>query len=352
MEELSAGSNDLSMILRGKRTKRRQRPLSPVSDQPAVVPGSTSSSSSGGGRAGEDGDVLGYFYPLNPSSTTTNTSSTSDDQQQDDDDDEDDQDQDIANCLILLAQGDGHQRSRKKDSLSCVDEIKVEKLSSRRFTEMVISTTGSKVGFFVYECKTCNRTFPSFQALGGHRASHKKPKVVVTEEKLKAAINEHHQEEEEDHHHHHHQEIVVIKEEVTQPIQDSSTSKCKAKNHECSICGAEFSSGQALGGHMRRHRNPPPAMASSTTKVSMVVHQTSPVIGTVQEDVDEKSHVVKKKQRIDNKNVFQLDLNLPAPVEDDHHHHHHIHKDLKFQQQQQQHHLVFSATPALVDCHY
>ena len=24
--------------------------------------------------------------------------------------------------------------------------------------------------------------------------------------------------------------------------------------HECSICGAEFASGQALGGHMRRHR--------------------------------------------------------------------------------------------------
>ena len=25
----------------------------------------------------------------------------------------------------------------------------------------------------VFVCKTCNRVFPSFQALGGHRASHK-----------------------------------------------------------------------------------------------------------------------------------------------------------------------------------
>ena len=30
----------------------------------------------------------------------------------------------------------------------------------------------------VFECKTCNRQFPSFQALGGHRASHKKPRLA------------------------------------------------------------------------------------------------------------------------------------------------------------------------------
>ncbi|CAD5180285.1 unnamed protein product [Musa acuminata subsp. malaccensis] len=34
----------------------------------------------------------------------------------------------------------------------------------------------------VFECKTCSRRFPSFQALGGHRASHKK---------LRAAGNDH-----------------------------------------------------------------------------------------------------------------------------------------------------------------
>ena len=32
----------------------------------------------------------------------------------------------------------------------------------------------------------------------------------------------------------------------------------KTKVHECSICGVEFPVGQALGGHMRRHRNSSP----------------------------------------------------------------------------------------------
>ncbi|KAK8502116.1 hypothetical protein V6N13_038623 [Hibiscus sabdariffa] len=71
----------------------------------------------------------------------------------------------------------------------------------------------------VFECKTCNRQFASFQALGGHRASHKKPKSIDDDSKST---------------------------ENQQPT--------KPKTHECSICGVEFTIGQALGGHMRRHK--------------------------------------------------------------------------------------------------
>ncbi|KAK7336982.1 hypothetical protein VNO77_17538 [Canavalia gladiata] len=69
-----------------------------------------------------------------------------------------------------------------------------------------------------FECKTCNRKFSSFQALGGHRASHKRPKLE--------------------------------NEEQAQSLRLFN----KPKTHECSICGLGFSLGQALGGHMRKHR--------------------------------------------------------------------------------------------------
>lgn len=81
---------------------------------------------------------------------------------------------------------------------------------------MLLSRIGTAPSDRIYECKTCSRKFPSFQALGGHRTSHKKTKIIAGE----------------------------LVEQV--PV--------KPKTHECSICGLEFPLGQALGGHMRRHR--------------------------------------------------------------------------------------------------
>ncbi|OIT19402.1 PREDICTED: zinc finger protein ZAT11-like [Nicotiana attenuata] len=106
----------------------------------------------------------------------------------------------------------------------------------------------------VFECKTCNRQFSSFQALGGHRASHKKPRLM-------GELNFH----------------------------QLSTSPPKPKTHECSICGLEFPIGQALGGHMRRHR------------------------AMLNENNIQVSHVVKKSN---SPRVLCLDLNL-TPLEND-----------------------------------
>lgn len=135
---------------------------------------------------------------------------------------------DIANCLMLLS----HNKSPQK---------RVE-----------------------FECKTCKRKFASFQALGGHRASHKRPRLDDDHNELKAQA------------------------------------KClslatKPKMHECSICGLQFSLGQALGGHIRRHK------ASSDTSHNHVVR---------------KVPIFKRSNSSNSKRVFCLDLNL-SPLQND-----------------------------------
>ncbi|KAK4358827.1 hypothetical protein RND71_021056 [Anisodus tanguticus] len=100
-----------------------------------------------------------------------------------------------------------------------------------------------------FECKTCNKRFPSFQALGGHRASHKRQRL----------------------------------------LGDFPVEVKKNKMHKCSICGMEFSSGQALGGHMRRHRD-----ENNKTSTMAVRKMMIPILN--------KSNSSKR--------IFCLDLNL------------------------------------------
>nr|GMC51011.1 zinc finger protein ZAT5-like [Ipomoea batatas] len=154
----------------------------------------------------------------------------------------------------------------------------------------------------VYECKTCNRVFPSFQALGGHRASHRKPKAA-----------EQNQESVED-------DVTTLSLQIpgraAAVVSSPPRNKVSNRIHECSICGAEFSSGQALGGHMRRHR-------------------PLPTINIAAADQE-----IKKPSR----HPLALDLNLPAPEDD--------HREItKFPFASKEQVIVFSASP-LVDCHY
>ncbi|KAL5222904.1 hypothetical protein ABZP36_027617 [Zizania latifolia] len=75
----------------------------------------------------------------------------------------------------------------------------------------------------VFECKTCSKRFPSFQALGGHRTSHTRLQAKMLHDPAAAAA--------------------------------AAAERDRARVHECAVCGLEFSMGQALGGHMRRHRS-------------------------------------------------------------------------------------------------
>jgi hypothetical protein len=73
-----------------------------------------------------------------------------------------------------------------------------------------------------FECRTCGRRFATFQALGGHRTSHKRPRVRA-----------------------HGLDILL----GARPGKGRAPAQ-----HLCGTCGQTFPTGQALGGHMRRHR--------------------------------------------------------------------------------------------------
>lgn len=119
----------------------------------------------------------------------------------------DSDDEYLAGCLVALRNGGG------EDSFSGGDTKSAPNLASR-----------------IYGCSVCGKAFGSHQALGGHKASHRSRPAA---------------------------------DEGTKPSNSASTASTDASNyasapgphrlHACSTCGRNFPSGQALGGHMRKH---------------------------------------------------------------------------------------------------
>ncbi|GMI96609.1 hypothetical protein like AT5G03510 [Hibiscus trionum] len=276
--------NDQLQLFKGKRSKR-PRQMSPPRLAMVSSPMTTTATTSSGG---ESGGWRGFASPTTSIELAEST----------------EEDEDMANCLILLARG--------------------QTIKSAPRPVSVATTTGIDA----HRCKTCDRCFPSFQALGGHRASHKKPKVVNNEENNKG--------------------LMFVKEDVHQQFNNMNTTlslqitcnpvlvhNSKTKVHECSMCGAEFSSGQALGGHMRRHRT----LNNVPTTVSAATMTTTSTVGTriVRPESEDKS----KKPRA----VLQLDLNLPAPEDDQQ-------RETKLSVASKQEKLLLFSASSLVDCHY
>ncbi|KAJ8542281.1 hypothetical protein K7X08_017147 [Anisodus acutangulus] len=349
-------------VSKGKRTKR-VRPQSLIHF--------TVYAHSSTGDMNVDGTVQGEVSTINNNNNDSSPPPATSDENSPHEDIPTEEEEETAKCLILLSQG-GHPNHRQTPPSIFFDLFNDDmglyqrKFNSKRYVEMTDLGNGAKAGTYVYECKTCNRTFSSFQALGGHRASHKKPKPLTIEPKK--------------------QHFFYFSDQ-DEPSPPPTTTNYKYNNklsptlsplssqfnninmespnynkfaspriHTCSYCGAEFTSGQALGGHMRRHRG-----GANSNNTTLCLSPLSTHIQTASFE-DQFTNNLKKRR-----NGLSLDLNLPAPPEYQNQSRNLQHppkypisteqqqdqeQAQKQQQEQQQTALVLSTTPQLIDCHY
>ncbi|KAL2460326.1 Zinc finger protein ZAT10 [Abeliophyllum distichum] len=136
----------------------------------------------------------------------------------------------ITNCATAETKDDikpviTTTKSKTAEKISS-DEKKPMK-SSRPSTALVAQSQNS------YKCSVCEKTFSSYQALGGHKASH----GIKNSSATAIASKDGH--------------LSTSTSGAT--ASNTPSLNLTGKLHECSICHRGFSTGQALGGHKRCH---------------------------------------------------------------------------------------------------
>ncbi|XP_022137093.1 uncharacterized protein LOC111008652 [Momordica charantia] len=143
-----------------------------------------------------------------------------------------------------------------------------------------------------FQCNSCHKIFHSYQALGGHRASHKKTKGCLVS-KTESSENSIETEISNDPTFESNPTITVLEME-NQQESDMGYEKKNRKHHQCSICSKIFSSGQALGGHKRSH-----LIGGSESRKKF----------------PQTTAIQKPEPQAEIRDY--LDLNLPAPIEEE-----------------------------------
>ncbi|XP_021889866.1 zinc finger protein ZAT9-like [Carica papaya] len=256
------------------------------------------------------------------------------------------EEEDLANCLMMLSNAtvDAFIVEPEESCASASkDEIQRNYLplnfvsnnntnnNNNDYTTIVTANRDKAKGVVtkgMFECKACKKVFNSHQALGGHRASHKKVKgcFAAKIDHLKDNNNNNNNNnniDDQDHDVITHEEFFPTKSMSTMQFDHgtigvgATSSKRKSKIHECSICHRVFSSGQALGGHKRCHWITSNSLAetSSLPKFNHHHHQFHEQQGP------NNNNNLFKNPTVDQTLDLTLDLNLPAPGIDHHNPH-------------------------------
>ncbi|KAK4437989.1 Zinc finger protein AZF2 [Sesamum alatum] len=151
----------------------------------------------------------------------------------------------LAVCLVMLARSGGGPYSmtasasqeEDKSSIAITANTTSGAVASPNYVDVKKEQESSPAtppppppaGNNSYKCSVCNKAFPSYQALGGHKASHRAKPPTATADDGNAST------------------VLPTASIYTSVINPGG------KLHECSICHKSFPTGQALGGHKRRH---------------------------------------------------------------------------------------------------
>lgn len=227
----------------------------------------------------------------------------------------------LARCLVQLANTTVDPAPAPEPEESCASASREEERrnpnyaylgqakSRTTFDQKAKGVSTSSKGLF--ECKACKKVFNSHQALGGHRASHKKVKgCYAAKQDQPDDINSSLLAGNED-------DAMANNNEEFLPSKSISSfqfeqghhpplvgaARRKSKVHECSICHRVFNSGQALGGHKRCHwitSNSP----DNTSSIPKFHFQEN---NNINHNNDQIQHKFKMDAVSD-----KLDLNVPA----------------------------------------
>lgn len=129
----------------------------------------------------------------------------------------------LAVCLVMLARSGGGRSD---------DSVITPAAASPKADVEIPHTTPPTAAATVnsYKCSVCDKAFSSYQALGGHKASHRAKPPAGTAAASSDESNR-----------------------GSTAANYVSALNPSGRLHECSICNKSFPTGQALGGHKRRH---------------------------------------------------------------------------------------------------
>ncbi|KAL1815856.1 hypothetical protein DCAR_0520191 [Daucus carota subsp. sativus] len=216
----------------------------------------------------------------------------------------------------------GSSKNKKAKKMKLMMDLDQEKASAAGSSAQGMvsgSTTTEK-----YRCSTCNKSFSSHQALGGHRSSHNKFKLTIINgdsglNNQSSSVNaDRHRAGNEGFDQNLHQLITpgmenwVMSQDCANKkdstIEGAGSSKGDHSSsiiHQCEVCNKIFPTGQALGGHKRCHWT-----ASADQTDSQPQAQAPLVMSSSGEEASTQTggtHI----------QTISIDLNLPPPMEDD-----------------------------------